>query len=362
MLRRILVVSAALGIALVCACQWIGGINDRTVYNGGVDGGGGDGDPCSNAGLPPNPGLNTSSPSDSVTITAALSRIMLGTTDAGPYYGFNLDKTCTCPESDSCLHSASDAKACDDPNGVDNYARRIFESLNSLTDGGFITETRLNKALATGSSGALVQITSYNGKADDGEVTVTVYGSLGNVGFPTPPSFDGGDSWIVDPVSATKVYTTDNAYVAGYELVASSINFPIIVGTTVTQPVYIQLTSGLITANLATNDAGVVTKLTGLLGGRWDPAKFLPSLQYVPDPTSSGKYLCGNDLVYLFLKNTICENTDVNLDPTNDGLGDLCNAVSMGLGFEAVPANVGPSQTPPDAGEPCGPGYTDKCP
>jgi hypothetical protein len=350
-------------LASIAACQLIAGINDRSVYDGGLDGpfvGDGGNPACLGAGLPPNPGPNTSLPTDSVTFTAALSAIMLGQTDGGPYYGFNLDETCTCPSPDSCTRGPSQMRACDDPNGLDNYARRIFEQINALdsVDGGLITEAKLNAALQTGLSGALIKVTYYNGTPNDGEVTVTVYGSVGSSNYPTPPAFDGGDQWNIDPTSATNVYSTSNAYVANGTLVAS-LSFPIIIGSAVTQPVYIQLESGLIVATLEST-GGVVTKMTGQLGGRWDPGKFLPSLQVVPDPAMSGSYLCGSDLTYLVLKGIICQNTDVNLDPANDGTG-LCNAVSMGLGFEALPAQVGATKTPPDAGFPCGAGWTDMC-
>jgi hypothetical protein len=286
---------------------------------------------------------------------------MLGQTDGGPFYGFNLDKTCTCPGPDSCQRPPSQATACDDPDGVDNYARRIFETLNALDpeDGGLITEVRLNAALQSGASGVLIQVSSYNGLANDGVVTVTVYSSIGYANYPTPPAFDGGDSWNVDPKSAAHTYTTNNAYIANYTLVAS-LAFPIIVGSAVIQPVYIDLESGLIVANVQV-DGGTVQSLKGQLGGRWDPGKFLPRLQVIPDPVFPGQYLCGSDPTYAALKMVVCNNTDVNLDPANDGTG-LCNAVSMGLGFEALPAKVGATKPVPDAGYPCGATWADMCP
>jgi hypothetical protein len=51
---------------------------------------------------------------------------------------------------------------------------------------------------------------------------------------------------------------------------------------------------------------------------------------------------------------------DIAADPTDDGTG-VCNALSMGLGFEAKPAQFGPIQSSPEASTPCGPGYTDSC-
>jgi len=358
-MRRRLVVGATAALGIVCACQWIAGINDRSVYDAGGDAGNTDANPCIGSGFPPNPGPNTSSPSDSVTVTLALSQVMLGQTDGGPYYGFNLDNTCTCPGPASCSINMGQP-ACDDPGGIDNYARRIFETINEFSpDGGFITEAKLNNALLTGTSGALIQVSQYNGKPDDGEVTVTVYGSLGYENYPTPPAFDGGDYWKVDTLSQSGLYSTMNAYVAKYTLVAA-LNFPIIVGSTITQPVYIQLESGDIEAVMQPDDAGGIAKMTGVLGGRWEPSKFLSSLAVVPDPISPGSYLCGGDGTYGLLKTIICQHTDVNADPTDDGTG-LCNAVSMGLGFVALPAHVGSTASPPDASSACD-GSNTQCP
>jgi len=355
-----------IGVACASACQIIAGIGDRSVWDGGVttSDAGGDGalDPCSMVAVPPAPDESTSSPSDAVTFTAALSKIMLGTTDAGPFYGFNLDRTCTCPAKDSCQRPPSSSPACDDEGGIDNYARRIFEQLNQFApDGGFITEGTFNNALTQGFSGALIQVANYNGEANDADVTVTVYASQGFEGYPaTHPAFDGGDSWIIDPSSASGQFSTTNAYVANFVLVATLDGFPIEVGSTYTQAVTIQLNSGTILATLQMN-GHELKSMTGMLGGRWDPSKFLPSLQDVPDPVADGSFLCGSDLTYQVIKTIICENVDVNLSPSNDGTG-VCNAVSMGLGFEAVPALLGPTGPTLTPKTPCDAGWKDQCP
>jgi hypothetical protein len=356
---RVVIVVGCVSVAVATACQWIAGIDDRVVYDGATMGDAGM-NPCLGAVLPQNPGTAAGAPT--VTFTAALSQVMLGKTDGGPYYGFNLDKTCTClmDASDSCIRPTGQPPACDDPNGVDNYARRIFETINGFVDGGIITEAKLNNAIQTGLSGALIQVSQYNGLADDDQVTVTVYGSVGYANFPMAPAFDGGDKWNVDPASFAHTYETTNAYVANHTLVAL-LDFPIIIGSAVTQPVYIQLHSGIILANLELNDAGTLVQMTGQLGGRWAPKDFLPSLQVVPDPLMSGSYLCGSDPTYQILKGFICENIDVNEDPASDGTGE-CNAVSMGLGFVASPAIVGAQTSPPDAGFPCEAGWKDDCP
>ena len=56
----------------------------------------------------------------------------------------------------------------------------------------------------------------------------------------------------------------------------------------------IQLDDGRHLARSSTSRDGKITVINGTLGGRWDPAKFLPSLQDIPDPLNDGGYLCGD--------------------------------------------------------------------
>ena len=353
-LRLALAAILLTALGVVTACQLIAGIGDKTLWDGAVVN-----NPCGPPDLPPIPSSDPD-PTTKKTFTAALSKIYLGDSDGGPYYGFNLDKTCTCQgQLESCF--GGDAAHCDDDGGIDNYARHAFEAINSLVpDGGVITEARFNLALASGLSGALIQVSNYNGLADDTAVTVTIYGSQGYEGFPdAAPKLDGTDRWIIDPGSVGGQYFTDNAYMTNFTLVATALNFPIIVGSAITQPVTIKLDEGIIRAHI--DVVGTQMTITnGVLGGRWDPAKFLPSLAPVPDPIFGG-YLCGDaDLTYQILKKDICASTDINKSSSGDQSG-ACNSVSMGLGFEAVPAVMGDAGPPIDAGAPCGPTWTDSC-
>jgi hypothetical protein len=359
-MRLRLTLAAILFVGIVTACQLLAGIGDKVLYDGAVKPSG-----CGPPDLPPTPTPGSWDDTTKITVTAALSQIMFGSSDGGPYYGFNLDQKCTCEgDPESCV--GSDASHCDDDGGIDNYARHAFEGINSFAvslgyDGGVITEEKFNSALTSGLSGAIIEISNYNGLADDGRVTVTIYGSQGYQGYPdASPTLDGSDNWVVDPGSASGQYYVDDAYVTGFTLVATGLNFPIIVGSTLTQPVTIQLDDGVIRAQL-TMSGTALKGITGTLGGRWDPAKFLPSLQSVPDPFFKGSYLCGDaSLTYAFLKKEICLSTDINRSSSGDTTG-ACNSVSMGLGFVAVPAIRGPTGTVVNLPSPCGPNWKDDC-
>jgi hypothetical protein len=357
-MRLRLAFAAFVVVCVVTACQLIAGIGDKVLWDGGTVT-----NPCMSADLPVIP-TNNPPTTPNNTYVAALSQIKLGSSDGGPYYGFNLDNTCTCQfgQSEACIQAPDASPHCDDDGGIDNYARHAFEAINELQpDGGIITEARFNTALKSGLSGAVIQVSNYNGLADDSAVTVTIYGSQGFQGFVadgSAPKFDGTDPWVIDPGSASGQFSVNDAYVTSFTLVAVGLNFPIIVGSAITQPVLIQLDEGIIRADLdMTGD--VMNIKSGVLGGRWDPAKFLPSLAPVPDPLFGG-YLCGTDVTYQLLKQRICENTDINRSSSGDGKG-ACNSVSMGLGFVAVPAIKGPVGGFVDAGQPCGASWTDSC-
>jgi hypothetical protein len=364
-LRLVLAAVLLTPLGVVTACQLIAGIGDKTIWDGGVVN-----TVCGAPDLPVTPAPGSWDDTTKITVTAALSQVMFGSSDGGPYYGFNLDKTCTCEfgQGESCL--GSDASHCDDDGGIDNYARHAFEQINAFAislgyDGGVITEQKFNSALSSGLSGAVLEISNYNGQANDGKVTVTIYGSQGYQGFiadGSAPKFDGGDPWVIDPASASGQYYVDDAYVTDFTLVATGLNFPIIVGSALTQPVTIQLDDGVIRAQL-TMSGNSLTAINGTLGGRWDPAKFLPSLQSVPDPFSPGNYLCGDastSLTYAFLKKEICASTDINRSSSGDTTG-ACNSVSMGLGFAALPAIKGPTGNVVTLAQPCGPNWKDDC-
>jgi len=366
--------AGALVVGGAVACQVLAGIDDRTVADASLDDGGDGGlqpdgyDPCSSPNLPSAPDQSTSSSTDAVTFTAALSQVMLGNSDGGPYYGFNLDSKCTCPGPDSCHSTSPDGGLdCDDPgsNGIDNYARRVFEQVNDVAkfviDGGLITEAKFNQALQSGISGVLIRVTSYNGQPNDAHVRVTVYASQGFAGLPAAPAFDGGDYWTIDPSSASGQFNTDDAWVTDGTLVATNLNFPIVVGSAITQPVTIQLNDGIITAKLSLDASSNLVSMSGTLGGRWDPAKFLPSLQGVPDPLNNGQYLCGDSGTYQLLKLYICQNRDINQSLSGDISGS-CNAVSMGLDFVALPAHLGDAGASIVGPQPCGATWSDDCP
>ena len=363
---------AASGGAAV-ACQVLAGIDDRSVWvaeAGGSDAAlGVDGDLCRTANVPAAPDLSTSSPSDALDYLTVLSELHLGVgPDAGGPYGFNLDRACTCPEKDTCVRGLGangktlDA-ACDDPGGIDNTGKPLF---GLFASGNLISEATLNTAIHNGLSGVFLRMRYYNGLPDDAQVQVSIYASLGYEGYPdASPKFDGTDPWRVQSASLiaddlnNPRYVTNSAYVRGGTMVAS-LKFPIIIGSKGLDPIVIDLQSGLIAAKLELSGTTLV-RMNGVIAGRWEISHMLTSLQAVADPLKPTERLCGANATYQVIKPKICEYVDIAADPTDDGTG-VCNALSIGLGFESKPALFGAVRTPPEAGTPCGATYTDTCP
>ncbi len=358
----------------VAACQLLAGIDDRSVYvadaadlpdTGPVPDAAGQ---CRGADVPAAPDISTSSPSDPLDFVAVLARLHLGVgPDAGGPYGFNLDRTCTCPEKDSCVRGlAADGgklpPACDGVDGIDNSGLGLFEL---FAKSNLISEATFNDALGSGASGVFIRIRGYNGQPDDAQVQVSVYSSRGFSGYPDAgPKFDGNDVWLVDDSSITNgnvdapKYTTASGYVRGGVLVAT-LKFPIVVGSKNFDPIVIELQSGMIVARLDVV-AQKLVKLSGRVAGRWEASKMLTSLQALNDPLQAGQHLCGTDPTYQVVKPKICEYVDITADPTDDGTG-VCNALSMALGFEAAPAKFGAVTPPVKPSQPCGANWSDSC-
>jgi hypothetical protein len=360
-----------IGCALV-ACQALLGIHDRELREAGIDAAmEASIDPCSAAQLPPRPDRSTSDKSDNVEILAALSHVDLGLqADAGAptNYGFNLDSVCTScgtvsdgafvTSASSCALPPGDTNACDLAGGTDLAGRKIFAFAQAA---GLVQEDQINAAFELGKSGALIRIRSYNGQRDDASVTVSVYSSLGKEPDAGALRYDGTDLWTVDEQAVNSgdldapFATDESAYVSNNQLVAT-ITFPITIGGSPIVTIF--LTEAFIVANIQRPSVGPLF-LQGQIGGRWGTRGALTSFQTFPDPV--GGHLCGDSSYYAALKTQFCQNVDITSTSANDNKSAPCDAVSIGLRFEATACKFGSVVPHPEAGTPCGPSWMDSC-
>ncbi len=334
---------------------------DAPVVSDAGDGG----STCAHLLPPPRPAADDPSDAD-VTIINVIQYVDFGLD--GGVYGYDLDRTCTCPDPESCVPSPTAKPHCDGEGGTDNAGGALIATFAALSP--MFDPTGSNAVLQSGRGSLLVRVTNYNGKANDTSVHVDVFISNGTVplddaGNNPPPSHDGGDLWSVDPAS---VVGTPPPYVASHEDTAAYVSEGVIVGTVdfplglgLLNPDFLQLHGAYVTATVVQTPQGLALH-QGLISGRWDTRNLLTGLEAVKDPFDKTQYLCGTDPTYQALKVQICQAADITRLVQNDNTGAPCDAISLALSFTAEPALLGgvlaPNKPLPT---PCGTSYSDQC-
>ncbi len=298
-------------------------------------------------------------------VVAAFRTIDIGVSgalDAGiPPFGYNLDNTCTCPGLPSCSQrtDAAPGQDCDDTAGRDNLDIQLFRLLRGPATTG---TSQIDQGLMMGQYGLLLVIRNYNGRENDPYVTVDFYVSNGldrdpDGGIPTP-RFDGSDLWTIDPGSVHggkpgggPIFSDPSAYVSGNSVVAHLPELPIAFGDrTFLGGATMQLSGAVIVGTLqpsSIGDGGSGTfgysLVGGTIAGRWPTSQILSTLATIPE--EGGTFLCGSDsLNYNIIKSVVCSAADISTlsieDNTTPTLAP-CDAISVGMEFTAVPAQLG---------------------
>lgn len=307
-------------------------------------------DPCRETNVPerPRPIGDGGSDGGDKDVLFALYQVSFGI-DGGLPFGLNLDRRCTCPGAGSCTSRGGDK--CDEPApdggppGVDNAAGTVLRLLR-LT--GVLDETTLNQNLEGGGPGALLRVYDYDGLPDDPYVKVALYASLGSERTPTGRP---EDRYIVDRASVfagdrdQPVSVDVNAYVSGSVLVAK-FDFPLVLGGSDSQPpLKADLRSSYVVARI---DAASGT-LEGVLAGRWPTTVAIRSVQSFPDPVVDGGTLCEGGTAES-VRTLLCGAADIAPSPEGDDKGEICEALSVHVGFRARHASFGTIEPRPDAG------------
>jgi hypothetical protein len=364
---------ALLGLSSACA------VYGSSLLTSGVDGGGGT-DAGSDTGVKPmcplarwpaRPAADDPSNND-LDFVVAISDLHFQQADGG-IGGYDLDGICTCignpPGPESCTPQMGATPHCDGPGGIDNSGGDLLAKFQQI--GNVFSDSDLTAALAKGSGGVLLRLQRYNGKANDTQVTFSIYTSNGTIpddaGNMIPPAFDGGDSWTVDSDSLVggvappyvPNYSDPSAYVSDGTLVAN-VDFPLSFGTRSVSRLLVKLKGGVVTARIVPWKSSF--QLTdGILAGRFTTQNFLTNLQGFKDPFNSNVHLCGDSGTYLVVKSQVCHAADVTSDLLSDGKGAPCDGISAAFFFKASPAVFGPADKAAPANPPCGIGYKDDC-
>ena len=334
------------------------GASDVVVAQDAADAGSG----CNSAFPPPRPTVEDGTLD--LEIDTALRSLDLGVVlDGGtpPIYGYDLDHVCTCfgtpPGPESCKARVVGATHCDEPNGRDNSAGELLRTFTEVTNGAF-DPTSINTRVNQGAYGLVLRLRHYNGGMNDQAVELAVFVSngtplVGDSATPPAPAWDGKDSWTLDSDSVVGMqpqpdggmldvpsFVDVNAYVAGGVLVAS-VDFPLTLGGGNSGVLTLQLTGSAITANVVAQGSSYRLD-NGVLAGRWATAKLLASLGATSNPLPPGGFICPGTAFYNTVKSYICKGADIFVDPTATDPTQPCDAISIGMGFTAYPAVLGP--------------------
>ncbi len=352
-------------------------------------------DPCAHVG-PPAPPITDDEPAIEKQLPSfyvALSEFhLVARTDAGAYQGFDLDGTCTCDTRPGSAHdggaSCKGPKTCDFDGGVDNGSSALYEQFGTIVPD-LDKAADINKHIALGESGTLIEISNYNGLANDKAVNVGIVVSSGiydgsgcgtNDGGPPPyPSgWCGNDLWTVDPaqvVGDTPPYgsaLSAPAYVTNHTLVVDDPKsyFEVPFGD-----VRLRLYSPVIVATIVPVDASGNPRDPnapppnpkdryyrldeGLLSGRLSAATILAAAGALRQPGSTmadagaDKYFCQSS-AFALLAGALCGARDiassrqVDFDPKAS-----CDALSATSSFRAQPALAGEKRAPQPVSNPC---------
>jgi hypothetical protein len=264
--------------------------------------------------------------------------------------GLDLDHACSREDGTptTCVVGPLAAPHKDDGNGVDDAMGWL------LVD----NQVQLNRVLGVLSATTdprvtvLLRLTGYNGQANDDQVLVEAFTTAGvepvdDAGRPAEPRWNGTDHWTVscetfatcDGGALTEVSDT-MAYVSGGVLVVSNLGF-------LPAPIsFLQEgDGGFLTALINLNDPVLVAPLThgdagvevhgGMLGARWRTADLIATVatdMCIPPDASEG---------------FICPRADLASKAKLDGTGHACNALSVGMAFDAYPATINTSDVVP---------------
>jgi hypothetical protein len=268
--------------------------------------------------------------------------------------------------------------SCDLDGGIDNGSKALFDKFGDLVPD-LDKAAHVNESIMNGQAGTLIEISNYNGLANDKAVNVGIVESRGlNDGSgcgttdpdgglpPYPPGWCGKDIWTVDPTGVIgdrppyAATLSAGAYVTNHKLV---INDPLGYFEVPFGDVALRLYSPIVIATIVPLDAngnprdpslppssmndGNFRLDDGILAGRMSATTILAATGALRVPGSSDpdagpqKYFCQSSS-FGVLSGVLCGARDiassaqVDFDPKA-----ACDALSATTSFQARPAKVG---------------------
>lgn len=335
-----------------------GGAGGMTSSTGGVAGGTG--------------GTTTSSTLSTMTLPAesdslALQVLRIGDTlpngnpsaIAWKQYGVNIDgKVSTAQSVDLCkpvMGATPSAVYPDGDNGIDNgFGKNILPIMTSLASD---FSTQVNDAIAQGRHTFMLRIQGIS-PGQTGTFATQLYSAAMQNG--SIPSWQGGDVWPVrsDCLIGGDLSTPKTVFpsaTVSLDAAGARIWQSVTVGD-----IDLRLVSQGFEVNLSIKHAQIMMTLSddnqhatsGMIGGVLDTEAFIHELAKVAgsfDPT-----LCPPSVTFESIAQQVRQASDILMDGSQDP-NQTCNGISIGLGFDADGAIVGPVFDAPVVPDPCNP-------
>lgn len=260
--------------------------------------------------------------------------------------GFNLDEQCTTSRStSSCLLPAGAAipQFLDGPEGIDNSIGQFAWQ----SQGANVTTEWVQAAESSGLAATLLRVRGYNGEDDDDRVEAALFmGTRQPSGGAPPtqpaPAWDGHDTWSITKVFLEDGATLDlpkfvdsNAYVRGGTLVA---RFP----TALQGGPFnaFSIMHGFVLTGTIVARQGSYVLESGLRGGRWAVGSVM---SFIGSKLSGSPCRVPSDspLHALYEQGRLAACTFADVRGEGDDPSMPCDALSFGVRFDGVPAQIG---------------------
>lgn len=326
---------------------------------------------CQHTTTPLPPGLADANNGDAVStgdveFTVAVRTLrMKQTVDGGPL-GLDLDRYCSCQgEPPSCIRPPyqDEELSCDLPAGRDNQIIALFRILELVLlfdpEGDQLSELYSNFA-NLGRWSILMRVTGYNGLPNDDNVRVEWYPSGG---FPGP-KWDGTDEWPVVPSAISDAgfgidggslarFFDNDAYVTNGQIVFSLIESEFTASNGLTR-LGMTLSDGSGLATIVLGPNGYELR-DGIIAGRLEQSNMFKMVGDFRDHNGAPFCATQSNPYWMATRDAFCRGLDVQVGSPNPN--KKCDAISVGLGFEAEPAHTGMIEPANfDGGQDCGPG------
>jgi hypothetical protein len=311
------------------------------------------------SGLPGNPGGPTP-PSSTPDLTLAVRTLYLGDSDrnggqsatAWEGFGLNIDgKSTTAASTDVCTlyPGAARATQVDGEGGIDNsFGANIVPII--LTVFGSSYAQTVNDDISSGRSGTLMFALGDVGPGAD---YAPLSGAVFTADAPsTPPTWNGSDVWPIDSSSVSNGSVTSPyaVFPQSYMNARTWVSAP----SSATDPVQVAFLSG---ATLPVTRAQIVMTVAGdnsgatngTLAGVIQTQAFVAALQAVAGQISTS--LCSG-AAFSAIATQIDQASDIRSDGSNEA-GVPCDAISIGIGFDATAAKLGSVVTLAPPPNPC---------